>query len=172
MLWLQPVPWARWAAAAAIAAVALWLELGGAASGPHPFAVMDIRRGEALTAANTQLRQVPAGLLDPPGPGTVAAREIPAGAPILPGDATTPERIVPDGWWIVSAETPPGAMRGDPVRLVLLDGGGVIEGVVATSETGDPFAMGSGSVAVPPNGAESVARAAAAGTLVVLVGTG
>jgi hypothetical protein len=172
MLWLQPIPWARWTAAAAIAAIALWVEMGGAGSVPHPFALVDISRGEPLTNANTEVRQVPAGLLEPPGPGTVAARDIAAGAPILLEDATYPDRIVPAGWWVIATEVPPGAMRGDPVRLVLLDDGGVVEGVVATTDDEDPFAISQGSVAVPQDGAEAVARAAAAGALVVLVGTG
>jgi hypothetical protein len=172
MLWLQPIPWARWATAAAIAAIALWVELAPAPMTQHPFALVDIPRGEVLSAANTELRPVPAGLLDSPGPGAVAIRDIAAGAPLLSGDAGNPGRIIPQGWWVVATEVPPGALRGDPVRIVLLDGGGVVDGVVASAETGDPFETGIGSVAVPPDGAHEVARGAAEGRLVVLVGTG
>ncbi|MGH8945070.1 MAG: SAF domain-containing protein [Acidimicrobiia bacterium] len=172
MLWLQPIPWARWAAATAIAAVALWVEIGGGPSSPHPFALVDIGRGEALTSLNTELREVPTGLLEQPGPDGVAARPIPAGAPILPGDTTTADRIIPADWWVVATEIPPGAMRGDPVQIVLLEGGGTVQGVAATTGSEDPFQMGQGAVAVPPEAAESVARAAATGSLVVLVGTG
>ena len=172
MLWLQPRPLARWAAAAVIAAIALWVELGPEPVTQHPFAVVDIPRGEVLSAANTELRPVPVGLLDSPGPGAVAIRHIAAGAPLLPGDAGDPGRLIPRGWWVVSTEVPPGAARGDPVRIVLLDGGRVVDGVVASAESGDPFDTGIGAVAVPPDGAHEVARGAAEDRLVVLVGTG
>lgn len=172
MLWLQPIPWARWAVAIVIAAIALWVELGPEATEPHPFALVDIARGETLTSANTELRPVPAGLIEPPGSGTVAVRDITAGNPLVFGDTADPGQVVPMGWWVVATEVPPGATRGDPVRVVLLDGGGVVEGVVADTESDDPFQMGQGAVAVPPDGADSVARAVAGGRLVVLVGTG
>lgn len=172
MFWLQPIPWARWAAATAIAAIALWVELAPDPTVLHPFAVVDIARGDNLTSDNTELRPVPAGLLQPPEPGTVAARDLPAGTPLLSGDTSSPARIVPAGWWVVATEVPPGAMTGDPVRIVLLDGGDVVEGVVASAQSDDPFRIGQGAVAVPPDGAEAVARAAAGGRLVVLVGTG
>ena len=172
MLWLQPIPWARWASAVAIAAIALWVELGSEPVTRHPFALVDIPKGEVLSTANTELRPVPAGLLDSPGPGAIAIRDIAADAPLLPGDAGDPGRLIPRAWWVVSTEIPPGAARGDPVRIVILDGGGVIEGVVASAETGDPFETGIGAVAVPPDDAHEVARGAAEGRLVVLVGTG
>ena len=172
MLWLQPIPWARWAAAVAIAAIALWVEVGPEPVTHHPFALVDITRGDVLGPANTELRPVPVGLLDAPGPGAVATRDIAAGAPLLPGDAADPGRLIPRGWWVVSTEVPQGAAKGDPVRIVLLDGGQVVDGVVASAESGDPFETGIGAVAVPPDNAQEVARGAAESRLVVLVGTG
>jgi hypothetical protein len=172
MLWLQPIPWSRWAAAAVIAAIALWVEVGPEPTVSHPFAIADIGRGETLTPDRIEMRTVPAGLLEPPGPGTVAVRDIPSGAPLVRGDTGEEGRIVPAGWWVVATEVPPGATKGDPVRVVLLDEGGLVEGVVAGTESEDPFQIGRGAVAVPPGSAESVARAAAGGRLVVLVGTG
>lgn len=172
MLWLQPIPWARWAAAAAIAAVALWVELAPDPTSQHPFAIVDIARGQALNAANTELRDVPAGLLESPGRGGYATRDIPAGSPLAPGDAGEPGRIVPDEWWIVACEVPPGAMVGDPVKIVLLDTAEAVQGVVTSAETDDPFVAGLGAVAVPPEAATDVAVAAAEGRMVVLVGTG
>ncbi|MBW3666898.1 MAG: SAF domain-containing protein [Actinobacteria bacterium] len=172
MLWLQPIPWARWLAATAIAAIALWVELAPDPATEHAFASVDIARGEALTAANIELREVPAGLLAPPGPGSVAGRDIPAGAPLGPGDTAHPETLVPEDWWVLATELPPGARQGDRVLIVLLDAGETVAGVVASTEADDPFAVGLGAIAVPPELAPEVAHATAAGRTVVLVGAG
>lgn len=172
MLWLQPIPWARWAAATVIAAVALWVELAPDPLTQHPFAIDDISRGEELTTANVELREVPSGLLAPPGPGSVATRDVPAGTALGPGDTSEPDEIVPPQWWVVAVELPPDAHRGDRVRVVLLDDGTTVDGVVTSTETEDPFATESGAVAVPPELAAGVARATAEGRTVVLVGTG
>jgi hypothetical protein len=172
MLWLQPIPWARWAAATAIAAIALWVELAPNPSAEHPFAVIDIAQGDDLTASNVELRQVPAGLLPAVGSGSVATRDIPAGTPLGPGDTAQPDAIVPAGWWVVATDLPPQSKRGDRVRIVLLDSGETVDGVVASTENGDPFAVGEGAVAIPPDLAPEVARAVSEGRMVVLVGTG
>lgn len=172
MLWLQPIPWARWAAATAIAAIALWVELAPSATTEHPFAIVDIAQGEDLTAANVELRAVPADLLPAVGTGSVAARDIPAGAALGPGDTARPDAIVPDEWWVVATELPPQAGRGDRVRIVLLDSGDMVDGVVASNQSTDPFSVGEGAVAIPPDLASEVARAVSEGRLVVLVETG
>jgi hypothetical protein len=172
MLWLQPIPWARWSAATAIAAIALWVELAPDPMTEHPFAIVDISQGEELTTANVELRKVPSGLLAPPGPGSVATRDMPAGTALGPGDISEPGEIVPPEWWVVATELPPDAHPGDRVRVVLLDDGTTVDGVVTSTETDDPFATGLGAIAVPPDLAAEVARATAEGRAVVLVGTG
>lgn len=172
MLWLQPIPWARWAAATAIAAIALWVEVAPDPSTEHPFAIVDIAQGDDLTAANVELRRVPAGLLAPVGSGSVATRDIPAGSPLGPGDTASPNAIVPGGWWVVATDLPPQASRGDRVRIVLLDSGETVDGVVASTQSADPFSAGEGAVAIPPDLAPEVARAVSEGRMVVLVGTG
>lgn len=171
MLWLQPIPWARWAAATAIAAIALWVEVAPDPSVEHPFAIVDIAQGDDLTAANVELRRVPAGLLVPVGSGSVATRDISAGSPLRPGDTASPNAIVPEGWWVVATDLPPQASRGDRVRIVILDSGDTVDGVVASTQSADHFSVSEGAVAVPPALAPEVARAVSEGRMVVLVGT-
>jgi hypothetical protein len=67
---------------------------------------------------------------------------------------------------------PEGVESGDRVRLVLLDSGSEIDGVVAHPGVDDPFAAADGGVAVPSESSSEVAIAAASGRLAVLVSTG
>ncbi len=172
MLWFQPPPWGRWAAALLIGAVALWAEFRPDPTVDHPFAVVPIAVGEPITEANTDLRRVPAGLLEPPPPGSVASRSIPPGAPVLASDVSEPGRVVPEGWWVVTVDLPLGVRTGDRVQVVLLDTGKVVPGVVASPVSEDPFAPTSGGVAVKPSVAAEVAMAAASARVAVLVSTG
>lgn len=172
MLWLQPPPWGRWAAAALILGFALWAELRPEPTVEHPFATETILPGEVLDELNTETRRLPAGLLDPPPPGSVALRQIAAGTPLVAGDASPEGRLVPPGWWIVAVQVPRHAAVGDRVQLVLVDSGQVVPGVVALAPSEDPFDPTPGGVAVEPGAATRVAMAASGDRLVVLVSSG
>ncbi|HEU4895531.1 MAG TPA: SAF domain-containing protein, partial [Acidimicrobiia bacterium] len=87
MLWFQPVPWVRWLLALLIAGIALYVELRPDPSVEAPFATASISPGDVIDETNTEMRRVPAGLLDTAEPGTVATRSIPPGAPVLDVDA-------------------------------------------------------------------------------------
>ena len=80
--------------------------------------------------------------------------------------------MIPVGWWVISADVPAIARAGGRVKIVLLDSGKVVEGVIAFSVPDDPFAEASGGIAVAPASASEVAVAAADSRIAVLVSTG
>lgn len=172
MFWLQTPPWGRWALAALIAAFALWVELRPDPMVDHPFASQPIARGEALSAANTSMRQVPRGLFEPIPDEAVAGREIPTGSPVLQYFLGGNSADIPDGWWVVTVEVPRSARAGDRVRVVVVDTGQIIEGLVMSVGHPDAFTPYGGSIAVPGDQAPTVAAASAHGRVVLLVSPG
>lgn len=171
MLWLQTPAWGRWLAAGLIVALALWVELRPDPRIDHPFAVIPIASGETIDESNTQSRRIPAGLLDPVELGRTASRAVAEGSPILQADLDLRNPEIPSGWWIVSTDVPMSAAVGDTVRLVILQSGTEVQGVVARASVDDAFGSLSGGVAVPGGVAAMVATAAADGRLAVLVST-
>lgn len=137
----------------------------------HPFATVDILAGEVIGSLNTEMRPVPDGLFEVPEVGASALTDIPAGTPILQSNSGPQSLILPSGWWIVSTEVPDGAQVGDRVRVVLIDQGRDVEGVVSSTGDWDGLTMSPGAVAVSPSEATEVAMAAAEGRLRVLVST-
>lgn len=172
MLWFQPVPWGRWALVLLVAAVAFYLEFKPDSTVETPFATTEISPGDVIDTANTELRMVPAGLLDVAELGEVATSPISPGAPVMASFAGEADRTVPPGWWVVGVTLPDGADVGDDVRLVLLETGDEVPGVVAHPGSDDPFAAADGGVAVPSESSADVALAAADGRLAVLVSSG
>lgn len=172
MLWLQPLPWGRWALVTLIAAVAVYVEFRPDPTVESPFAAVTISPGDVIDETNTELRRVPSGLLDSAQRGEIATRSILSGSPVMASDVSEQGRTVPPGWWVVGVTLPDGADVGDDVRLVLLDSGEEVAGVVAHPGSDDPFAAADGGVAVPPERSSDVAVAAANGRLTVLLSTG
>lgn len=172
MFWLQSPPWGRWLLAGLIAVVAVWVELRPTPMTDHPFATVHIARGETISAANTEFRPVPRGIFEPIPDLATARRDIPIGAPVLSHDIGEDSDGLPEGWWIVSLDVPPSARAGDPVRVVIVDTGVVVDGYVASIGDPDPFAVGGGAIAMPGEHASAVAAAAVNGRVVVLVSTG
>ncbi len=172
MLWFEPFPWGRWILVGLLASFALYVEMRPEPSVELPFAAIDIAPGVVLDETNSEMKPVPAGLLEAAELGQVAAKPIPAGDPVLASAVGDAEPVVPPDWWVVAATLPIGAVPGDPVRLVLLDTGGQVDGVVAHPGSDDPFAAADGGVAVPPASAADVAVAAASGRLAVLLTSG
>lgn len=173
MVWLQTPQWGRWAIAALIAIVAVWVELRPPSSEDHPFATRSIVVGEIVDHTNTATRPVPHDTFPAVTLGAAATRPIGQGMPILPDDLRLSNDAIPPGWWVVAAEMPRGAAFGEQVRIVLVDTGQVVEGIVAGAAENDPFGgTTGGSVAVPGEHAAAVAAAAAIGQIAVLISSG
>lgn len=172
MLWLQPVPWGRWALVLLVAAIAVYVEFRPDTTVESPFAIATIDPGDVIDETNTELRKVPLGLMETAEMGTIATRRILPGSPVMASSVGEVGRSVPPGWWVVAVTLPDGAAVGDDVRLVLLDSGVEVPGVVAHPGADDPFAAADGGVAVPPEVSSDVALAAADGRLAVLISSG
>jgi hypothetical protein len=172
MLWFQPLPWGRWVLVLLVALVAAYIELKPDATIESPFATVTINAGDMIDEANTELRQVPVGLLDVAERGDVATTRIAAGSPVMASAVGEEGRTVPPGWWVVGVTLPQGAEVGDEVRIVLLETGREVPGVVAHPGSDDPFDAADAGVAVPPELSAEVAMAASDGRLAVLVSAG
>lgn len=169
MLWLAPLPWARWTLVGLVIALAAWLELKPDPTVEVPFAIEAIDPGEVLTSGLVEMRRLPDGILAGASLGDITSRPVLAGEPILETHVDDTLGVVPTGWWVVPVALPEGAHVGDPVRLVLLDSGTEVEGVVAHPGSDDPFAASDGGVAVPPELASEAAVASANARLAVLI---
>lgn len=172
MLWFEPLPIGRWALVILVAAVAAYIEFRPDPSVEQVFALVAIEPGDTVDDTNTETRRVPAGLLDTAESGAIATRPVAAGDPVLASDVAEEGSTIPQGWWVVGVTLPQGARSGDRVRLVVLDDGFEVEGVVAHTGSEDPFDAADGGVAVPSESSSRVARAAADGRLAVLISAG
>lgn len=155
-----------------VTTIAFWLEIRPDPMTEHPFAVTHIAVGEAIGDHNTELRPVPAGLFEAPEDAAHALVDIPAGTPVLPAQTGPNQLVMPQGWWIVAVDVPLESEVGDPVRVILLDEGRSVEGVVSAVGSSDGFTTSTGGVAVAPDAAPDVAAAAANGRVAVLVSAG
>lgn len=155
-----------------VALVAGYIELAPSDSVDGLFASRDIAPGEVLDESNTEIRRVPSGLIDTASIGDTIYEPVAADDPVLATYAGDPGAFVPAGWWVIPVVLPEGAAVGDSVRLVVLDDGLHVEGVVTHPGSDDPFAAADGGVAVPPDSASDIAIAAAQSRLAVLLSTG
>lgn len=169
VVWLQSPPWARWALALVIASVALWIEFRPATTTPHPFASEDLAAGAVVDEANTEIRAVPVGTFSPVELGQTTLGPIVSGDPILASQVGEAGGAAPAGWWSLEMPLPRGSHRGDGARIVLLDSDVVAQGVVVGDPDEDPLGSGTGLIAVEPEKAPDVARAAGEGRAVVMV---
>jgi hypothetical protein len=169
MIWLQSPPWGRWAVAALIAAVAIWIEFRPETMIPHPFALEEIAAGTAVDESNTETRMVPSGTFTSVELGQTARSTIRAGDPVLGSQLGEEGWSVPEGWWSLEMPLPPGARQGDAARIVLLDTDVVAQGIVVEDTGEDPLGSGTGMVAVEAGRAADVARAAGEGRAVVMI---
>lgn len=172
MLWFEPFPWGRWVLVLLVAGVAAYVEFFPDPGVDQPFATVTINPGDTIDSSNTETRRVPTDLLKGADIGSVATTSISSGDPVLASDVAESGSAVPTGWWVVGVTLPDGANPGDQVRLVLLDTGEEVDGVVAHPGSDDPFAAADGGVAVPSESSADVALAAANGRLAVLISTG
>jgi hypothetical protein len=172
VIWLQTPPWARWFAALLIAGLAVWIEVRPDASMPHPFAIEDIPAGAVIDESNTEQRMIPVGTFEAVEVGGVAVEPIGLDEPVLASDLADPTSRVPDGWWMVETALPSTARTGAAARLVMLDSGAAADGIVVSPAGDDPLGSGLGTIAVEPEQAADVARAAKDGRLAVMIATG
>jgi len=121
----------RWSAATLIAIGALFVELRPEPHIEVPFALVDLGVGEVIDETNTEIRGVPADLLEGASLGDVTSRPVAAGEPVLISAVDETEHVIPRGWWVVTVTLPQGARVGDQVRVVMLDSGLEVDGVVA-----------------------------------------
>lgn len=166
------MPWGRWALVLLVAAVAVYVEFRPDPTVETPFAITTINPGDVIDETNTELKRAPVGLMETAELGAVATRQVLPGSPVMASSVGEQGRTVPPGWWVVAVVLPEGADVGDDVRLVLLDSGVEVTGVVAHPGSDDPFAAADGGVAVPPERSTDVALAAADGRLAVLISSG
>lgn len=172
MLWFEPFPWGRWLLVLLVAGAAAYIEFRPDPTEERPFAFVAIDPGDTIDESNSELRPVPVGLIDSAELGDVATRPIAIDDPILASSTSEDDTTVPPGWWVVAVALPDGARTGDRVRLVILDTGAEVEGVVAHQGSEDPFDAADGGVAVPEEASAGVALAAAEARLAVLISTG
>lgn len=172
MLWFRHTPWGRWAIVLLVAAVSLYVEFRPDPTVAQPFATTVILPGDTIDGTNTEMRDVPAGLLEPATRGDTATRTISPDAPVLATDTRSDTLSIPSGWWVVQVPLPAGTHTGDRVRMVLIESGADVDGVVAYPGSDDPFSTVEGGVAVPPERSSEVAIAAASERIAVLVSTG
>ena len=169
MIWLQTPPWGRWAVAALIAAVSLWIEFRPDEMTEHPFALDEIAAGTTVDGTNTETRMVPVGMFTAVELGQVARITIPAGDPVLFSHLGDQGTAAPRGWWSLEMPLPLGSRPGDTALIVLLDSDQVADAVVIEDPDDDPLGAGTGLVAVEGGKAPDVARAAGEGRAVVMV---
>ncbi len=173
MYWFVRPPYARYAAAALVVMVALWMDLRPAPSESRLVARQDIPAGTALELSQFEATPLPAGMFPLVTPSGVAAVGIAKGDLLLTSHvaAVAP----PDGWWVVRLPVPPGVRPGTELKVVLLTPDPTkqpeaVPGLVivppdrSSAGFGDP----EGSVAIPEGAVERVAAAVAAGRVIVL----
>ena len=155
MYWLSRPPLVRYALAAAVVAVAFWVELRPSETVMHPFAVRPISAGAAITPSDVELRSVPVGLLAPVSLPQIAGHPIRTGDPILAED---PKPKPPADWWALEIPSPAQVSPGSRVRVVITDRPAVSTiGIVV--ETGEAFGEPTALVAVAEEWADLVATA-------------
>jgi SAF domain len=170
VLWLDRPPYLRWMAASALVVVALAFEISGPDVVRYPFVLRTVATGESVQPDDLAWRDVPVGLLpaasDVVGP---AARSLRVGDPFIGGSVTSGSAI-PEGWWVVAAPIPGSAPPGATVRLVAVDDGFAVDGIVTATGVDTGFGdVSIGSVAVPETAAVRISLAVSSDRLVVLV---
>lgn len=155
---------------ALLVAVALFIDLRDGGTEKRPFAAADLEAGTTITGAQVEWRDVPRGLLPLVDvDGNVAAHVIEQGDPLVPS-ALAEHRPPPQGWWSVELPLPDGATAGKPARVVAVDPPLATEAIVVSISDGGAFdSSTTGLVAVPPDFADALARAASRGNAVVLL---
>ncbi len=155
---------------ALLVAFAVLVDLRGGGTQRRPFAGSDLPAGTLLSEADIEWRDVPSGLLpEPLLSGKVIAHALARGDPIAPS-ALADHRPPPREWWSVELPLPQDTVAGTAARVVVDDPPLATEAVVVSVAEGGAFdAFTTGLVAVPPQYADALARAAARGNAIVML---
>ena len=167
MFWLTRPPYWRWLAAAAVVAIAAYMDLSGPHREAYPFAAEASGSGDTVVV---EWRQVPRGVLPAHGDiSGVAVRPLAAGTPLVSG-LLAPPRVIPDDWWAVAMELPTTAVAGSDVLITTRAPELQVIGIVVTPTASSGFgSLSPGLVAVPPADAATIATALADHRATVLV---
>jgi hypothetical protein len=170
VFWLSKPPYVRWLAAAAVVLAAVAWDLSGRRMESFPFAAVEISAGRVIDSEDIEWRDVPTGLMPLPDLSQpTTSRHVTRGEPIT-ASAVSSETSIPDGWWAIPVALPAIAVSGAMVRLVVVESGFSVDGIVVAASERDLLSLAdAGLVAVPGDAAETVARAAADGGVTVLV---
>ncbi len=155
---------------ALLVAFAVLVDLRGGDTQRRPFARSDLPAGTFLSEGDIEWHDVPSGLLpEPLLDGKVIARSLARGDPITPS-ALADHRPPPEDWWSVELPLPENTVAGTAARVVVDDPPLATDAVVVSVAEGGAFdASTTGLVAVPPQFADALARAAARGNAIVLL---
>ncbi len=168
MWWLQPIAWFRWSIAGLVVVAVIVVELGEPPTIAYPFAADAIEAGVAADEASIEWREVPEGLLPHAQLAGSVRTDIDAGSPITP-DRLTATSTVPADWWVIELPVGRTATVGAEIRIVVLDPRTTVTGVLTGLPEPDPFGGDLlGAVAIPPDSADLVARAAANDAVVTM----
>ena len=174
MYWLQPPPYARWAAATLLVLGALWWDLRAPPTAQHPFAARAIASGQPIADGDIRWDRLPRDTFPVPNlEGAVTAVAIAPGEPITAA-MLAPDALVPEDWWAVPIDIGAPTSPGDTVMLVVLDPPLSVPGIVVEPQRGDSFSLDHrpALVAVPGDAAAVIAAAESAGLLVAAVRPG
>ena len=167
MFWLSRPPYWRWLAAAAVVAIAAYMDLSGPPRDAYPFAADASGSGDTVVV---EWRQVPRGVLPPHGDiSGVAVQPLAAGTPLVSGLLAAP-RAIPNDWWAVAVELPTTAVAGSDVLITTRAPELRVIGIVVTPAASSGFGLLSpGLVAIPPAEAATIANALADHRATILV---
>ncbi len=177
--WFRRPPYLRWAAAALLVMMAVWLDLRPEPTERRPFAAVDLAEGTVIEKEMIDWKAVPADLLPDPGdPVGTVSRSVAAGEPLVSSAVARDRVAAPPGWWTLEITLPHGTYPGQSVHLVVLsdvinEPPEAISGmVIAPAPPRDPLAMEDvpGLVAVPAESAVRAAAAAAESAVTVILG--
>jgi len=158
--WLSRPPYGRWAIAASIMVVAVYMDLTGPATETYPYLSAPAAAGQTVTEDMVEWRDVTVGVLPPYG-GMLgrAQQDLAAGTPLLPGSlSSTP--AIPADWWLMAADLPLLARAGAQIMITTRNPELTINGIVAEPATASSFGtLSLGMIAVPAGSAAAAAAA-------------
>ncbi len=162
----HPPVW-RHLAAAALVVFGLYGEFRQPPVSSHPYLSADVEAGAVID--QLEWREIPAGVLPSVTDLPLVARiDLPAGTPLIP--SVLGEVVPPEGWLSLVIEMPTLTAPGTRLMLLTDQTSDPVDAVVLASARDDiGYGAPTGIIAIAPDKALTVARAAASGSLTVLM---